>query len=420
MRSVDVLVLADCRFPGGTSSSVAAELHALAPTGLRVGLVHVPVAKFRSDQPLHPALLDVWNRGLAERIEPDGPVAAEVVIAQNPYAFAYRPLPPMAIRTGKRILVVRWTPLNGRRRLNYDPWTVASYLQAGLKGAVVWAPMSALCRQNMTDAGVTAPVLRDDWRPIVPVDGQIGPRARPRGPMILMGRHSRAHWSKRPSTRRELFAVYPPDDADIRVRLLGVDERLEALAGGWPRGWEVFRFNEIAPQEFVQTIDFFIYFHHPHLVETFGRCTAEAIAGGAVAILPPYMRTNFGDAAVYCRADEAVATARRIHADPDLYAELSRRGRDIIARNYGPERYRSLIRSVLEAPADMPELVQRPRAGLRTLQTYVARRFMQSANTRLQEARKWRRSIRKTVRDSLRRRVRPLWKSIKTERGRRN
>src|ERR687892_558951 len=113
----------------------------------------------------------------------------------------------------------------------------------------------------------------------------------------------------------------------VRPSAFAVDERLEALAGSWPRGWEVFRFDEIAPRDFLQTIDFFVYFHHPRWVETFGRCTAEAIASGAVAVLPPYMRTNFGDAAVYFTAAEAVATARRIHPDPDLYAELSRRGR---------------------------------------------------------------------------------------------
>ncbi len=265
----------------------------------------------------------------------------------------------------------------------------------------------------MVDAGLTVPVLREDWRNIVAVDDWRRPRARPLRSTISVGRHSRPELDKWPPTRPELFAVYPPDDENVRVRLLGVDERLEALAGGWPRGWEVFRFDEIAPRDFLQTIDFFVYFHHPRWVETFGRCTAEAIASGAVAILPPYMRTNFGDAAVYCTAGEAVATARRIHADPDLYAELSRRGGEIIGREYGSERYRSLVRRILEAPPDMAGLVQQPRPGLRTLRTYVALRLPQSLRTRLREAAKRRRSIRKRFRDSVRRRAKPLWKGIR-------
>jgi hypothetical protein len=394
LRSFDVVMVADCRFPGGTSSALAEELRALASSGLRVGLAHVPVGKFPSGRPLHPALLDAWRSGLAERIEADESAAAEVVVAHNPYGFAHRPLPSMAIRTGKRILIAHATPLNGQGRLNYDPWTVARYLREGLGGDVVWAPISALCRQNMADY----------WG---------CPRARPLRQTICVGRHSRPELDKWPPTRFELFAVYPPNDENVRVRLLGVDEPVEALAGGWPRGWEVFRFDEIAPRDFLQTIDFFVYFHHPRWVETFGRCTAEAMASGAIAILPPYMQTNFGDAAIYCNAGEAVATARRIHADPDLYAELSRRGRETIAREYGPERYRSLVGRILESPADMSGLVQQPGRGLRTFRTYVALRLLQSARTNLREATKRRRGIRKDIQDSVRRRAKPLWKGIR-------
>jgi hypothetical protein len=413
LRSFDVVMVADCRFPGGTSAALAQELRALAPSRLRVGLAHVPVAKFRSDCPLHPALLDAWRSGLAEPIKTDESTAAEVVVAHNPYGFAHRPLPPTAIRARKRILVVHATPLNGRGRLNYDPWTVARHLREGLRDDVVWAPNSALCRENIADAGLAVPVLREDWRNIVAADDWGHPRARPLWPTISLGRHSRPQLDKWPPTRHQLFAVYPPDDENVRVRLLGVDEQVEALAGGWPRGWEVFRFDEIAPRDFLQTIDFFVYFHHPRLLESFGRCTAEAIASGAVAILPPYMRANFGDAAVYCTADEAVATARGIHADPDLYAELSRRGGEIIARDYGPERYRSLVRRILEAPADMAELVQPPRPDLRTLRTYVVLHLPQSARMHLREMAKRRHRIRKRIRDSVRRRAKPLGKGIR-------
>jgi hypothetical protein len=409
-------MVADCRFPGGTSSALAQELRALAPIGLRVGLTHMPVAKFRPDHPLHPALLDAWHSGLAELVKADESTAAEVVVAHNPYGFSHRPLPPTGIRSGKRILVVHATPLNGRGRLNYDPWTVARHLREGLGDAVVWAPISALCRQNIADAGLPMPVLCEDWRNIVVADYWGYPRARPLGPTISVGRHSRPQLEKWPPTRSKLFAVYPPNDENVRVRLLGVDEPVEALAGGWPRGWEVFRFDEIAPRDFLRTIDFFVYFHHPRWVETFGRCTAEAMASGAIAILPPYMQTNFGEAAIYCNAGEAVATARRIHADPDLYAELSRRGRETIAREYSPDRYRSLVRRILESPVDMAELVQQPGRGLRTLRTYVALRHLERARTSFREATKFRRSIRKHVRDGVRRRAKPLWKGIRKSR----
>ena len=57
----DLVVLADLRFPGGTSTALATEIRTQAAAGYRTGLVHVKGPVLRLPHPFHPefrALLD--------------------------------------------------------------------------------------------------------------------------------------------------------------------------------------------------------------------------------------------------------------------------------------------------------------------------------------------------------------------------
>jgi hypothetical protein len=47
--------------------------------------------------------------------------------------------------------------------------------------------------------------------------------------------------------------------------------------------------------EFLESIDFFVYYHHKDRVESFGRVIMEAMFAGAVAILPPSFEACYRD-----------------------------------------------------------------------------------------------------------------------------
>ncbi|MFX6933843.1 hypothetical protein ABTH55_18690, partial [Acinetobacter baumannii] len=84
-----------------------------------------------------------------------------------------------------------------------------------------------------------------------------------------------------------------------RVRVLGGTEAPQEILGGLPEAWTSLPFGSVPVPRFLAGIDFLVYFHHPGLVEAFGRVVLEGLAAGAVCIVPPQMEQVFGDACVY-------------------------------------------------------------------------------------------------------------------------
>jgi hypothetical protein len=250
-----------------------------------------------------------------------------------------------------RILVAHHAPCNARGHLYYDPWSVDRTARDCFGGTFVWAPISPVCRAAFRKAGVSLPLLKDDWFNLFFIDDWGSERQGPLSDRPVIGRHSRADALKWPPSRAEVLRVYP-DDSSVRVRFLGAGKALKRVVGPFPNNWTTFAFNEMDAKEFLQTIDFFVYYHHPSLVEGFGRCPAEAAASGAVVILPPYFQATFADAAVYREPEQAIATVLEYFEDRDAYRAQSRRGRATIDRLFGPNPYLQFVRTLLDATAD--------------------------------------------------------------------
>ena len=175
--------------------------------------------------------------------------------------------------------------------------------------------------------------------------GRTGPlEARP-----VIGRHSGPDALKWPDDRASTLAAYP-DDPSFIVRILGAGPFLRELVGGYPRNWEVWPFNAIPPTQFLTTVDFFVYFHHSRRVEAFGRPIIEAMASGAVAILPPQFQTLFGDAAIYAEPHEVRDLVRQLHADRRAFVRQSRLGSAQVAKRFGPAAHVERLRGLIGRP----------------------------------------------------------------------
>jgi hypothetical protein len=186
-------------------------------------------------------------------------------------------------------------------------------------------------------------LLDIDW--VAVLAGEPKPREGRRVPVSnvpVIGRHSRDHHLKWPETREILLKVYPRDGA-IKVKILGGVDRVVkagALAPEDIANWEVHPFNAVHPMEFLQSIDFFVYYHHKDWVESFGRVIMEAMFAGAVTILPPSFEIVFGDAAVYAQPDEVQTLVGAYYGDWSLFQAQSKRGLDYVLDNCTAAAYR--------------------------------------------------------------------------------
>ncbi len=339
----DVVLIGDFRVPGGTSRQASNQIAVLHRAGYSVGLISVELPHAKGKKPIDSLIRARVSLGEATIIR-NGfeDLSASLVIFENPRAFQEPPAEAIKIAAARAIITVHFPLIDGDGQQTFDPAAVMQVCGQMTEAPLVWAPVSNLTRRLLKTSPVDLPVLEHNLPNIVMADDFKCDRARPVKDVPVIGRHSRPQPDKWPATRQETLLVYPKG-ADMEVALLGVGDGLRQLVGIYPRNWQTYEFNEIAPADFLRGIDFFVYFHHPRWVEAFGIAIAEAIASGAVAVLPPYMEENFGDAAVYCEPKDVNAKVRALYADWKSYLQQSRRGVEHIRKRFSPTAYLKVI-----------------------------------------------------------------------------
>jgi len=334
-NSYDVAILCDFRYPGGTSASIAAEVHAQAEAGLSTVLVHVPSPHQSKDRPFSPRIVECLRDGLAELAAPGVPVAARLLVIRQPRIFT-RDLDTIPrITAARTIMVINQAPGDAENPTRYyDFADVSERVHRYFGSAIDWAPISPQVREHVRRVAPQAPLAAADWHEIIDVADWWTDRDTPVGNVPVIGRHGRADPVKWPRAAAEILQAYPDAD-DLRVRVLGGGELAVKRLEYRPANWEVVPFGAEEPETFLRTIDFFVYFHDPDLVEAFGRTILEAMASGVPVIIGEHFRPIFADAALYTTPAGVQALVRELYRDRDRYREVVARAREFVEERFG-------------------------------------------------------------------------------------
>jgi hypothetical protein len=334
---LDVLLVSDFRFPGGTSASAAEEIRVQHRAGLSTGLVQVFGGLLAGSRPVNPQIRSLVTSGAARLIAPYETVSARVAVLRHPALFTDELLkrrPSVSAETV--VLVANQAATDHDGTVHYDPVEVDRVVTALFGRRPVWAPIGPAVRPSLAPFADRIDIRPEDWLNLIPAEEWAADRGTFRADVPVIGRHSRPQRSKWPSTAEDLLAVYPDSD-DVRVRVLGGADPAEELLGAVPERWEVEPFNARHPRQFLADLDFFVYFHHPAMVEAYGRAVMEALASGCVAILSEDFREPFGDAALYCRPEEVQGLVQSLRADRAAYLAQSERGLRFVAERHGAQ-----------------------------------------------------------------------------------
>ncbi|WIM95466.1 glycosyltransferase [Actinoplanes oblitus] len=324
----DVAILSDFRYPGGNSAAIAAEVRAQAEAGLRTILVHVPSPHNRDGLPFSPRIAELLRDRLAELATPDAVVNARLLVIRQPRIFTADLAVVPRVHAEHTVMVLNQAPGDAADpRRYYDFAEVRDRVELYFGPDIEWAPISPQIRGQLTGLG------REDWHEII--DGsEWAADHRVTGDLPVIGRHGRADAVKWPRTAEQLLQAYP-DKPDLRVRVLGGGEIATRLLGRQPANWEVIPFGGEQPVDFLRSIDFFVYFHDPDLVEAFGRTILEAMAAGVPAIIGEHFRPIFGDAALYTTPAGVEPLVRALWADPERYRAVAAKAREFVETRYG-------------------------------------------------------------------------------------
>jgi UDP:flavonoid glycosyltransferase YjiC (YdhE family) len=349
--SYDLVLMGDFRLFGGTTTSAADEIRTLAGHGYRIGLVQVDSHITAAKRGPLPEVQSLADQGLATFLAPGSRASAKLLTVHNARILEQPPAADLPeIASEQRRIVIHRAPLDGHGKAIFNAHAVHAIAEHSFGSGFEWMPISPVCRQNMAAAGLDLPLSAADWPNIVFVEDWAVERRPLAGEKPVIGRHSRAELEKYPDSAAEVLQVYPAD-AGLDIHMLGVDQRLVGLMGGaLPANWRTWGFNAIAPRDLLGRVDFYVYYHHSKWFETFGRNVAEALASGAVTVLPSYLRATFGDAALYREPGEAIELVRRLHRDPAAWREQARRGRALIDAAYGPKRFIGMVTDLIGEP----------------------------------------------------------------------
>lgn len=350
-RDVDVLLVSDLRFPGGTSHSIAAEVEALHTAGYRVGLAHLNGPLVARVSPVNPAIAGLVRSGAASLLIGRAPVTARLVVFRHAGVLqeAADQLPP--ITAERSVILANAGPRDARGKTVYDVGLADRAARQSLGIEPLWAPIGPLVRDEIEAVVPDGRLIEHDWVNIIDVDAWAPstPREDWAGDRPVIGRHSRPSAQKWPPDAATLKQVYPVDGS-WDVRILGGADPVERPLRGIPKAWTVTEFGELSPQTFLQGLDFFVYYHDPRWVEAFGRTILEALAAGAVAILPPHFRGLFGEAAVYAEPSRVREVVEGLRANRAAYLAQRDQARALVRERFGYQAHVQRVADLIGPP----------------------------------------------------------------------
>jgi hypothetical protein len=312
---LDVAYIIDPRFPGGTSSAVAAELEVVSRIA-RVRVFALDTLMF-SERHVATQLKDVLIRLGLPLLWDAKEIAADIAIFHNPSCLKFQDDLPTRIIARHLIVVTHENFFRPGGALAFD---VDKCLFQIERNALVLrrslAPVSAWNRETVEawrrDSNATPAwcVLEHDWFNICAMH-MAEPADAPRN---RRGRHSRPGYEKFPG--REVLNLCFPPSAESNT-ILGADNLLRR--DDLPAHWTLYRFGQISVDHFFDQIDFFVYFTAPTWRESFGRVIAEAIAAGKLVITDPETAGPFGEGAVGADPGDVDHIIATYIADADRY-----------------------------------------------------------------------------------------------------
>lgn len=353
-RRPSLALVLDPRFGGGTSSAVAREILALAPV-FDLSVAFIDSGMFRGGRSVHPRIIDALEQtGTCATWDPPV-IQAETAVLHNPSFLKFDKLLKSRINCARAVVVAHENFLKPDGTEGFDVGKTLAIIADRLPPCPrAIAPVSHYNRRTVAAWLSGAGVGTKDWD-IAPIEwfnicdfALQPPTAIPRD---RRGRVSRPGFEKFPDMATMLRHF--PSHAD-HCAILGADTFL--LPGATPPAhWTLVPYGAADVQAFLTEVDFFVYFTHPNLRESFGRVVAEAIAAGKVVITDAGTAETFGKAVISSDGRDLDRIIADFVAAPDRYRAFVRSAQQQLA-SFSADAFRTTVCRYLQVETRVGEL----------------------------------------------------------------
>jgi hypothetical protein len=307
-------------------------------------LVFVETGFFRSGRHVNPRLAAALDQCGIEPVWNPPVISAATVVFHNPSSLKFDSAFASRLNCQRLVTVAHENFLRPDGTPAFDVEKALKLLaDRSVCTERLIAPVSALNRETVRDwlaqhADCGWDLAPIDWFNICDFE-TVAPTSSPRD---RRGRVSRPGFDKFPDMSA-MLSHFPPHAE--RCAILGADSFLLPGASPPPH-WDLHPFGSRDVADFLATIDFFIYFTHPALRESFGRVLAEAVAAGKVVITDPETARTFGRAVVASDGTDVDRIVAEFVAAPDRYVRFVTAAQDSLAA-FSAEAFRHSIGAFL-------------------------------------------------------------------------
>lgn len=347
----DVIFMSEFGFEAGNTTSLRQEIDAALRAGLKVGVLPVQNGLIPSASRRHftPKVEELIFTGQVDRLSLSSRATTDLLVVRWPASMELNPGVRASITPERAVIVANHMPYepSGERR-SYDVRSVSENVEATFGVRPLWSPQSEQVEKYLSPLVPSEELTNFAWKGIVDPPTDLAERVPEPDRRPTIGRHARDYQGKWPSTLRDFQRVYPVDGS-VRVSILGgagVPQDLGFLPEELPEGWTVHGFNALATADFLDSLDFFVYYHSDGLVEAFGMSILEALNRGLVCVLPPHFEPVFKEGAVYATPENTQRVIAELWDDPISYAAQSRRALEFVQRECTPDAYIARLRDL--------------------------------------------------------------------------
>lgn len=327
----DIVIISDLSLLGGTRRCNEGYIEAASKMGWRIGLFHWPRYDLKTAD-IAKEYFELCYRTNIDLISPQDSIFANLILIHHPPILKFEIDAVPKIIAKKLGILVNQSPMQLWSEMpHYYDLNQVNHLAKKLFGLhPTWIPISSRVIQSLAIAGGFDNISPSLWHP--PYNGVIKDFAPPmpcgfgQSRQIVLGRHSRDHWTKWPDEYRNLSNAYCAESTRIKVKFLGGAKTAIKMLGNFPDNWEVYQFDSIPVSDFLETLDFFIHYTHTDYIEEFGRNVMEAMVAGRVVMLPHSYEDVFGDSAIYVKPEEVESTILKYWRNMLLYKEQVAKG----------------------------------------------------------------------------------------------
>lgn len=348
----DLVIISDLSLLGGTRRCNEGYIAAALESGLRVGLFHWPRYDLK--------LADIANeyteltyKDNVDMLVHEDEISADLVIIHHPPILKYEIDAVPKIQCEKLGILINQSPMQlwSQEPHYYNEDEVNQLCVKLFNKKPTWIPISPIVNKTMKMAGGGQHLHDQVWYP--PYSKSLVGKT-PELPenfggerKIILGRHSRDHWTKWPSQPKQLQAAYCANSKQVAVKLLGGAKTPKKMLKTLPKNWSVLEFDSVAVDTFISELDFFLHFTHEDYIEEFGRNIMEAMAHGRVVLLPHSYEVIFGDAAVYCLEKDVEKMVLEMWNSAEKYRAQALKGYNFVVDNCSQEKVAKNIAGLL-------------------------------------------------------------------------